>query len=314
MRRVLAIDGGGVKGVLPASLLATLEDAIDGRIVDYFDLMVGTSTGGIIALGLAAGIPAAEIREFYLTRGPRIFQGNHLARGGRRWVIAKYNQVGLQAELQDIFGSRRLGESLTRLVIPSMDVNSGRVHLWKTAHDARFVQDYKRQIVDVAMATSAAPTYFKPFLSENGAPLIDGGVFANNPAGLAAVEAVGVLEWPRNDIAILSIGCGTEALDVRAAKWWRSGILGVASKMSAVFMAAQSDASNGAATHLIGDRTKFVRLNPTLPNGRYGLDVTKELATLGAHGETEARHRLQELQGVFFSALAQPFAPEHSLE
>jgi uncharacterized protein len=313
MRCVLAIDGGGVKGVLPASVLATLEDAIDGRIVDHFDLIVGTSTGGIIALGLAAGISPAEIRDFYLTRGPRIFEGNGITRGGRRWVTAKYNQASLRTELDDIFGSRRLGESTTRLVIPSMDVNSGRVHLWKTAHDARFVQDYKHQIVDIAMATSAAPTYFRAFLSESGAPLIDGGVFANNPAGLAAVEAVGVLNWPREAVAILSIGCGAEPLNVRTAKWWRSGILGVARNMSAVFMTAQSDSSLGTATHLIGDRTKFFRLNPALPNGRYGLDVTTELATLSAHGDTEARHRLRELQDVFFSAPAEPFVPERSL-
>jgi patatin-like phospholipase/acyl hydrolase len=313
MRCILAIDGGGVKGVLPASLLATIEDAIDGRIIDYFDLIVGTSTGGIIALGLAAGIPAAEIRDFYLSRGPRIFEGNRLARAGRHWVTAKYNEAGLRAELNDIFGSRRLGESTTRLVIPSMDVNSGRVHLWKTAHHPHLVQDYKQPIVDVAMATSAAPSYFKAFLSETGAPLIDGGVFANNPAGLAAVEAVGILNWPREDIAILSIGCGKESLNVRAGPWWRSGKLGVARNMAAVLMAAQSDASNGAATHLLGDRRNFVRLNPQLPNGRYGLDITKELTTLRAHGDTEARHRLEELRGAFFSDEAEAFVPDHRL-
>ena len=141
-----------------------------------------------------------------------------------------------------------------------MDVNSGRVHLWKTAHDVRFVQDYKHLMVDVAMATSAAPTYFKAYLSEAGAPLIDGGVFANNPAGLAAVEAVGVLNWPRDEIAILSLGCGEEALDVHTARWWRSGIIGVARNISAVFMTAQSDASSGTATHLIRNRENFIQL------------------------------------------------------
>jgi patatin-like phospholipase/acyl hydrolase len=313
MRRVLAIDGGGVKGVVPASFLATLEEHLDWRIVDCFDLIVGTSTGGIIALGLGAGLPPAEIRDFYLTRGPRIFQGNRLARGARQWATAKYNQAQLRTELHDVFGDRRLGESATRLVIPSMDVNSGRVHLWKTAHNVRFVQDYQHRMVDVAIATSAAPTYFKAYLTEAGAPLIDGGVFANNPAGLGAVEAVGVLNWPREEVAILSLGCGHEALNVRTAKWWRSGILGVAFNMSAVFMAAQSDASCGAATHLIGNRDNFVRVNPVLPSGRYGLDVTKELATLSARGDTEARHRLQEIGQLFFSDKALPFVPEHAL-
>ncbi|MEA2369943.1 MAG: hypothetical protein QOH12_337 [Solirubrobacteraceae bacterium] len=313
MRRVLAIDGGGVKGVVAASFLATLEEHLDWRIVEYFDLIVGTSTGGIIALGLAAGLPPAEIRNFYLTRGPTIFEGNRFARGARQWATAKYNQAQLKTELQDVLGDRRLGDSATRLVIPSMDVNSGRVHLWKTAHNTRFVQDYKHLMVDVAMATSAAPTYFKAYLTDAGAPLIDGGVFANNPAGLAAVEAVGVLSWPREDIAILSLGCGEEALDVRTAGWWRSGILGVARSMSAVFVTAQSDASCGAATHLIGNRENFIRVNPALPNRRYGLDVTKELAALSARGDTEARHRLHELKQLFFIDKAVPFVPEHVL-
>ncbi len=313
MRRVLAIDGGGVRGVVPASFLATLEVYLEGNIVDYFDLIVGTSTGGIIALGLGGGLSPAEIRDFYLTRGQRIFQGNRLARSARRWATAKYNQDQLEFELRDVFGDRRLGDSATRLVIPSMDVNSGRVHLWKTAHHPRFVQDYTHSMVEIAMSTSAAPTYFKAYLTDAGAPLVDGGVFANNPAGLGAVEAIGVLGWPRGEVAILSLGCGDEALDVRTTSWWRSGILGVAPKMAAVFMAAQSDASCGTATHLIGNRDNFIRVNPTLPAGRYGLDVTTELPTLSARGDTEARHRMQDIQQLFFSDKAAPFVPEHSL-
>jgi hypothetical protein len=313
VRCLLAIDGGGAKGVLPASFLATLEEHLEGSIVDHFDLIVGTSTGGIIALGLAAGIPPAEIRDFYLERGPRIFQGNRIARGARQWATAKYSEANLRTELDHVFRDRRLGESTTRLVIPSMDVDSGRVHLWKTAHHTSLVQDYKHPMVDVAMATSAAPTFFKAHLSGSGAPLIDGGVFANNPAGLAAVEAIGVLNWPREQVAILSISCGQEALDIRTARWWQSGILGVARKMSAIFMTAQSDASCGTAIHLIGNRANFVRVNPSIPNGRYGLDVTKELQTLSARGATEARHRLKELKPLFFLEQADTFVPEYAL-
>lgn len=313
MKRVLAIDGGGVRGVLPAAFLATVEEQVDGNVVEYFDLVVGTSTGGIIALGLGAGLSAAEIRDFYLERGPRIFSGISWLRKARHLATAKYDHQQLRTELEDIFGERKLGESKTRLVIPSMDVNSGKVHLWKTAHNERFVQDYMARMVDVAMATAAAPTYFQAFLTDAGTPLVDGGVFANNPAGLAAVEAVGVLGWPRDEIAILSLGCGAEALDIRTRGWWRSGIVGLAPKMSAVFMAAQSDASCGTATHLLGDRANFVRISPELPSGRYGLDVVKELRSLSARGATEVRHRLQDIKPKFFEEKAEPFAPEHAL-
>lgn len=311
---MLAIDGGGVRGVFPASFLATVESQIDGPVVECFDLVVGTSTGGIIGLALGAGLPAAEIREFYLEAGPRIFprRGRWL-RSARGLATAKYDEKQLQAELESVFGDRRIGESKTRLVIPSMSVVSGRVHLWKTAHNARFVQDYQLRMVDAAMATSAAPTFFRPALTEAGTPLIDGGVFANNPAGLAAVEAVGVLGWPRNEVSILSLGCGAEALDVRTRSWWRSGLFGVAPKIVDVFLAAQSDASCGSAIHLIGDRSNFRRISPVLPSKRYGLDVTRELRSLSGLGDEEARHHLQDIQPIFFTGPAEPFVPELAL-
>ena len=101
MRRVLAIDGGGVRGVLPASFLATIEEQIDGNVVDYFDLIVGTSTGGIIALALGAGISASDIRDFYLERGPRIFPSrNRLLRKARQLATAKYDEKQLKSELE----------------------------------------------------------------------------------------------------------------------------------------------------------------------------------------------------------------------
>lgn len=313
MRHVLAIDGGGVRGVLPASFLATVEELIGGSVVDYFDLIVGTSTGGIIALALGSGLSAAEIRDFYLERGPRIFPRNHLLRKARGLATAKYDEKQLQSELEAVFGEKRICESKTRLVIPSMDVVSGKVHLWKTAHNDRFRQDYQLTMVQAAMATSAAPTYFPAALTDAGTPLIDGGVFANNPAGLAAVEAVGVLAWPRDDVAILSLGCGAEALDVRTRTWWRSGFFGFAPKAIAVFMTAQSDASCGSAIHLIGDRNNFHRVSPTLPAKRYGLDVARELPALSGIGNTEARHRFQDIRPVFFDAPAAPFVPELAL-
>lgn len=313
MKRVLAVDGGGIRGVLPASFLASVEHQLDAPVVGYFDLIVGTSTGGIIALSLGAGLSAVEIRNFYVERGPRIFPGKRWTRKLRGLATARYDEKQLRSELEDVLGERRIGESKTRLVIPSMDVTSGRMHLWKTAHHERFVQDYRLRMVDAAMATSAAPTYFRPFLTEAGTPLIDGGVFANNPAGLAAVEAVGVLGWPKDELAILSLGCGTPALDIRTSGWWRSGLFGFAPKVVDIFMTAQSDASCGAAIHLLGDRDNFRRISPTLPSKRYGLDVPRELAALSGLGDTAARHQLQDIREMFFLEPAEPFVPELAL-
>jgi patatin-like phospholipase/acyl hydrolase len=313
MKRVLTLDGGGVRGVLPASFLAAIEEQIGRNPADFFDLIVGTSTGGIIALGFGAGFSAEEMRNFYIERGPRIFSGQHQLRTLRQVVAAKYNPNQLRKELDEVFGNKLLGESRTRLVIPSMDLTTGKVRLWKTAHHERFGQDYKRPMVEAAMATSAAPTYFRAVVGQTGTALVDGGVFANNPAALGAVEAIGVLGWPREDIAILSLGCGSAPLDVRPS-WRRSGFVGLALKIASVFITAQSNSSSGMATHLLGDRTRFYRVDPPLPAKRYGLDVAKAIPELRGIGDSEARHRLQEIRDLFFSTPAEQFVPAHALQ
>ena len=118
MKRILAIDGGGIKGVFPASFLATVEDSIGDNVANYFDLIVGTSTGGIIALGLGLGLSAKEILAFYEESGPLIFGGNRLLRWLRCFSTTKYNRGPLKKALKDRFGDKKLGDSTKRLVIP----------------------------------------------------------------------------------------------------------------------------------------------------------------------------------------------------
>jgi len=95
MKQILAIDGGGIKGVFPAAFLAKIEETTGKRIVDHFDLIVGTSTGGIIAIGLALGLPASEILQFYESYGPKIFAGNRYVRLARQVGFAKYRSEPL---------------------------------------------------------------------------------------------------------------------------------------------------------------------------------------------------------------------------
>src|SRR5262245_32275966 len=118
MKRILSIDGGGIRGVFPASLLAEVEESIGASVANYFDLIVGTSTGGIIALGLGLGLSAAEVLRFYQEHGPTIFCGNRLLRLIRHIGLSKYSSGPLRNALQAAFGDRRLGESRNRLVIP----------------------------------------------------------------------------------------------------------------------------------------------------------------------------------------------------
>src|SRR5580693_7660654 len=121
MRRILTIDGGGIKGVFPAALLATLEDEIGAPIADYFDLIAGTSTGGIIAIGLGLGLTAKELLDFYRETGSRIFYRRRFA-PMRRLFRAKYTNSALREVLVHAFGERYLGESSKRLLIPSLNL------------------------------------------------------------------------------------------------------------------------------------------------------------------------------------------------
>ena len=144
----------------PAAFLATVEDTIGDNIANYFDLIVGTSTGGIIALGLGLGLPAKELLAFYEEHGPTIFKGNRVLRLLRWLGTSKYSSTPLENALRSCFGDKRLGDSKKRLVIPSLNLENGEVYIYKTAHHPRLERDYKEDAVEVALKTAAAPTYF----------------------------------------------------------------------------------------------------------------------------------------------------------
>lgn len=307
MRKILSIDGGGIKGVFPASFLATVEETNEIRVADHFDLIVGTSTGGIIALALGLGFSAKDILCFYEENGEEIFKGNRFLKLLRHWGFHKYDSDSLKKSLEGIFGDVKLGESKNRLIIPSFNLDTGEVYVYKTAHHPRLKNDFKESVVTVALATSAAPTYFPIHKTSSGIPLIDGGLWANNPIGMAAVEAVGVLEWPRDEIKILSIGCTAEPLNTRP----KGGKLAWASKIADIFLASQSSASIGTASLLIGHEN-VIRINPTVPQGRFGIDIVKEMGALKGLGFTEARKANPQIQ-PFFTEKIETFDPYNKL-
>ena len=312
MRKILSIDGGGIKGVFPAAFLATIEERTERPIAGYFDLIAGTSTGGIIALGLGLGFSAAEVLAFYEALGPEVFRGSRLLRFVRWLTSGIYDSGPLRAALEGQFGERRLGESKTRLVIPSLNLLTGEVHIWKTAHHPRFELDYREPAVEAALATAAAPTSFPVHRGARGLPLIDGGLWANNPVGVAVVEAVGVLGWQAEEVRVLSLGCTTQALDVRPRRrFWRGAGYWLL-RGTEVFMAGQSSGSLGTAQSLLG-RERIIRINPPVARGRYSLDDVAGIPELKGLGHAEARKALPELRSVFFEQSAEAFEPYHRL-
>ena len=305
-RRILSIDGGGIKGAYAASVLASLEDGLAHSIGTYFDLIVGTSTGGIIALGLGAGLRAADIVQFYRGHGPKIFAGGRMTRLLRQIGIAKYDNVTLRNTLEATLGQRTIGESRVRLVIPSASLESGRIHLYKTPHHPRLTTDWAKTMVEAALATAAAPAYFPVGRAISGLPLVDGGLFANNPMGIAAVEATTLLGWAPADCTMLSIACTQERPDLSAAGR-RIGAGGVywVGRAIGFMMSAQSSLALGTAQHLLG-HDRVHRINETVAAGRFRLDRASDLPSLiglGAESAREWRPRLMTL----FDEPAEPF-------
>jgi len=232
--RILSIDGGGIRGIYPAAVLARLEESyLGGRsIAGYFDLIAGTSTGGIIALGLAAGLTAADLRQLYLERGKEIFPSHGpglVGRIGRRLHACRrllhysYDQEALARVLRDRLGDLKLGLARTRLCIPSFEGVHGEVYIFKTPHHPDFQKDLREQMVKVALATSAAPTYYRP-LRDAGYTFVDGGVWANNPVMIAVTEVLTSYIVDRTRLRILSIGCGDNPYNVTGGKIARGGM------------------------------------------------------------------------------------------
>lgn len=316
--KILSIDGGGIKGVFPAAFIASIEETTGERFADYFDLIVGTSTGGIITLGLGLDYSGKDILKFYEDMASSVFGKQDLAgriKGkAKHLALSKYDSAPLKSALESVFADRKLGESTNRLVVPSLNLENGKVYIYKTAHHERLETDYKEKAVDVAMATSAAPSYFPTYEHDNGIPLIDGGVFANNPIGLAAVEAITVLGWPMGSFEILSIGCTSQPLDVKAARRIGLGQTYWSLKSVDVFMTAQESVSMGTASLIVGDKEKITRINPIVPGGRFTLDGIKEIPSLKGLGFAEAREALPGIRRKFMEKKAEPFKPHHSVE
>lgn len=318
--RILSLDGGGIKGAFTAGVLAALEKDTERRCVDHFDMIAGTSTGGIIALGLGLGLSAEEIVKFYTNYGPKIFASTGFAwrtRGLLRQLLgAKHSGDVLRDALKQVFGDRKFGESLRPLVIPTYDANGGRIFLLKTAHHPHLKHDYNAPAVEVALATAAAPTYFAAatFSNHGNNRYVDGGVWANSPALAALVEAVHFLKVPLEQIEILTIGTTSEPFNT--AKKVQSGILGWNKGLIDIFMNAQLEAANAQAMLLVDRR--FHRINFQTPPGDFSLDDARpsQIERLLALGRSEAvkREHIEAVRSRFLNGVhAPPFQPVYNV-
>jgi hypothetical protein len=275
MYRILSIDGGGIRGLIPATILATMERQACKPLGQLFDLVAGTSTGGIIAAAVAAGIPMERVVNLYRERASEIFSRGPAKRLTSLGGLAdeKYEASGLKRCLKDVFGELRLSDLRTDVLITACTL-SGAPHFFKS-RKARLDKADDYFLEDVCLATSAAPTYFPPaeITDVDGKVthyLVDGGLVANNPAMCAVTEAFKAGEpfpW------LLSIGTGADDshMDIEAAR--HCGLLSGGAGVLKLAFGGPGNAVDCQCRELLGDQ--YHRLQAVLP-GPIDLDATDD--------------------------------------
>lgn len=292
--RLLTLDGGGLRGIFSAAILACLERDLQISIVDCFDLVAGTSTGGIIALGFGAGLSAREIVDFYVDHGPAIFARPRL-RSPRRTLRSKYRAAPLRDALQEVFGEKTLAESRVPLAVPAYDLCNDDVHLFRTRHAPNLRRDQHELMVDVALATTAAPTYL-PAHPLRGLRLIDGGMWANNPTMVAVVEAISVFGRDPADVSVLSVGT-TISTGARRRRLDSGGLLSWSADALELVLRGQSVTAHNHACLLIG-KDKVLRVNPQVQAHELRLDRVSAGDMLG-RAERWSRHIATDFETRF---------------
>lgn len=272
---ILSIDGGGLKGIYAATILLEMEENLKINHAEKFDLIVGTSTGAIIAAGLATGIPAQTIVDLYLEQGEFIFKKNFL--GGL--ITPKYNNDHLKQVLDKIFQDKKFNDVKTRLMVTATNVSDGMPWIFKSLYHEKLTRDQGVRLADAVLSSCCAPVYFDPN-QVNNQLLADGGLWANNPTLVGLSEALGEnIDIKKYKIRILSLGSGTNIknypLEWTDKKWgatrWGTGLIDVIFNM-------QSFSVEKYLTTIM-NKEHYLRINFILEDG-LAIDNTKIMPDL----------------------------------
>jgi uncharacterized protein len=295
--RVLSIDGGGVRGYLAALLLEQIERVLDQQsshplpVGRRFDLIAGTSVGGLIAMWLALGRKASDLVPIFESKIPTVFGPEHRRSRWKRLVRPLYRSNGLRQLLTDMFADTTLADLRTGMLVPCVALGTGLPRIYKTGYLGRNEERLTERLVDVGLATCAAPTYFQSHSPKHSSDLIDGGLCANNPAMLAILDGLEVVRPPAKDegllanpngyaVKALSVGTGQPRLlpyvsdDARGMyalfgvsahidNMRNGGMLNWAKPVAEIFVATQSAMVHYQARTLLGPRN-YLRINPVL--------------------------------------------------
>lgn len=267
--KILAIDGGGIRGVYPAHILKRIAEAFEINIYEHFDLIAGTSTGAIVASSIACQISPSDIVEFYKTKGEGLFSNK------RYWkwkfvltlkqlesgIKSLHSNDGLYNALGEVFKDTKLGDISKPLLLPATDIGNGNVLIFKSQFSPAFVRDKNIKVKDAVMASCAAPTFFDPHKVDTYLSC-DGGLWANNPALAAVIEAQHRLKIDQSRIKVFSIGTGfpKTAYGVAKRKFWGlvSGWRGA--EFVSFMMALQAQATQNYLKLLL-NQEQILRIN-----------------------------------------------------
>lgn len=340
--QILSLIGGGIRGAFVTSYLHTLEKKLGRPIAECFDLIAGTSTGGIIAAGLACGMSAAELRQFYEDYGAKIFSPRepYRAKGVWRFIYplanlvfkaktggqldaafrARFCPFALEEAFCKGFGEKTLGEvRCTRLIMPSVNLSQGRPHIFRSLHLPRAVPDKDVPITDAIIATTAAPTYF-PHRQIRDDVFVDGGMWAADPSLLAIAEAIRIQQFEKrleadarietNEIHLLSIGTGWAQFSL-SPPGADAGLLYWSSRVADVMMTSQVLGVHQPLKFILGDRYRHINFKMT---ERWGLDQVSYLPELFEMGERRAEETFETVRNEFLEHNYTCFVPFHSNE
>jgi patatin-like phospholipase/acyl hydrolase len=209
--KILSIDGGGILGLYSVDILKSIQkEYLSGkRFCDEFQLITGTSTGGIIALGLAVGRTAEEILTFYQKHGKKIFPRWRSFIFPFGFIHNKYSNNNLKIALNNFFRDATITDCKTAICVPAIDITNCQPVIFKTNNNGKLTRDMNTKLKDIAAATSAAPTFFPIYAFDKYSGLVDGGLWQNNPALCGVIEACNCFVGPDKDydsIRVLSIG------------------------------------------------------------------------------------------------------------
>lgn len=286
--RILCIDGGGIRGIIPAMWLARIEAVLKKRnltLAKSFDLVCGTSTGSILAAAVASEIPMASVIELFEQRGPAIFRmSRHKRLMGKilplqSLITSKYSHEPLKEALQSVLSNRRLSEARTRLCIPAYDIGHRRAFYFRSYDELIS----RNEMWQACLSSSSAPTYFpvnKAKLADGSIRyLVDGGVAANNPCGVGLAEGISLLNKRSlvqteevRPIQLVSLGTGSSTRNLTKMLNGNRGLLSWASSMIDVMFDGSADVSAYMAEQILAPDA-YVRLQFSLNQGQGNDDL-----------------------------------------